>query len=172
MPDTIEKRVADTLLQSAKEVVVCGETYKVAPPTVATLVLASEAISRLPKRRLDKERVVEESLAVAKDCEALGEVAAILILGAKGVKVPDTYTDIRREPVLGGLFHRKKRVTVHCDIDQKTPLAKKLLEEFSPSRLNELIGRLLYGMELGDFFGLTTFLGEINLLRPTKVETN
>ena len=38
------------------------------------------------------------------------------------------------------------------------------------SMLNNLVVMLLQKMELGDFFGLTTFLTEINLLRPTKVE--
>ena len=62
---TIEEKVAETILQKDIEVTVGGKKYKAAPASTATLILASEAVSRLPEINLDPEKVVEESLSVA-----------------------------------------------------------------------------------------------------------
>lgn len=168
--NTIERKVADTILQKEFEVSVGGKTYKAAPASTATLILASEAVSRLPHVSLNAEKVVEESLSVAKECRSLGEIAAILILGAKGltetVKVRQTVKKHR----LWGLIRWTEDVETEKVIDRKAELAERLLEDLSPRSLNLLVAQLLQKMELGDFFGLTTFLIEVNLMRPTKVE--
>lgn len=168
---TIEEKVAETILQKDIEVTVGGKKYKAAPASTATLILASEAVSRLPEINLDPEKVVEESLSVARECRPLGDIAAILILGAKNL----TETVKTRQTVekrrLWGLVKWTEEVEVEQVIDRKAELAKQILEELSPRALNLLVAQLLQKMELGDFFGLTTFLTEINLMRPTKVET-
>lgn len=143
--ETIEQRVGRAILQQGDNITVGGKSYKVAPPSVATLILASEAISRLPQVHLDNGKVIEESLSIAKECRIIGDVIAILILGAKR----------------GGgsrLFAFRRR-----------RLARRLLENLTPSELHKLTAVLLKDMQIGDFFGLTTFLTEINLMRPTKV---
>lgn len=53
---TLEEKVADTILQKSDEITIGEKTYKIAPPTTATLILASEAVSRLPKTVLDPQR--------------------------------------------------------------------------------------------------------------------
>lgn len=53
-------------------------------------------------------------------------------------------------------------------VDRKAELAKTLLEELTPRDLHNLTAQLLQRMQLADFFGLTTFLIEINLTRPTR----
>lgn len=168
---TIEEKVADTILQKEVEVKVGGKKYKAAPASTATLILASEAVSRLPEINLDPEKVVEESLSVARECRPLGDIAAILILGAKNL----TETVKARQTVekrrLWGLVKWTEEIEVEQVIDRKAELAKQILEDLSPRALNLLVAQLLQKMELGDFFGLTTFLTEINLMRPTKVET-
>lgn len=163
MAKTIEQQVAETILQRATEVKVGDKTYHVAPPTTATLILVSEAVSQLPHLRLDDKNIVGEVLSVAKDCRVLGDVAAILILGAKGL------TDTVKRRKRFAWFSRRAEVTE--TIDRKAELSRELLENYSPSALHNLIASLLSGMDLGDFFGLTTFLTEVNLLRQTKVET-
>lgn len=166
---TIEQKVAETVLQQGEEITVGGKKYTAAPASTATLILASEAVSRLPQATLDPEKVVEESLSIAKDCRPLGEIAAILILGAKHL----TETVKTRQTVekrrLWGLVRWTEEVEAERVIDRKAELARQLLEDLSPRSLNQLVARLLQKMELGDFFGLTTFLIEINLLRRTKV---
>ena len=161
MKKTIEQKVGDAVLQRPKEININGRHFTVAPPSVSTLILASEAISLLPQVQLDKAKIVEEVLFVAKDCRILGDIAAILILGAKGLK--ETVTTKRK--YFFGLFARSITETV----DRKAELSKWLLEELDTAQLNKLIFELLKDFNLGDFFGTTTFLIEINLLRPTKV---
>lgn len=160
---TIEQRVAQTILQKATEITVGDKTYSVAPPTTATLILVSEAVSQLPHLKLDEKNIVGEVLSVAKDCSLLGDVAAILILGAKGL----TETVTRRRRFVWPFNRLKVKET----IDRKAELSREILETHSPSSLHNLIATLLGGLDLADFFALTTFLTEVNLLRQTKVET-
>lgn len=162
MTKTIEQKVGEAVLQKPKEVVISDRTFSVAPPRVSTLILVSEAISLLPQVQLDRSKIIEEVLFVAKDCRILGDIAAILILGSKGLS--ETVT--RRKKRFFGLFGTK---TVTETIDRKAELARWLLDELDNTALNKLIFELLKDFQLGDFFGTITFLIEINLLRPTKV---
>lgn len=173
MEPTIEQQVAKTLLQQATEVKIGDKTYTAAPPSVATLILVSEAVSRLPHRSLDKSNIVSECLAIAKDCRFLGDVAAILLLGARHINsqasTPQTAPQSPIKRFFGRLFHRQ---TGETPLTDRQRLSNELLEEMSPAQLHGLIAALLQGMELADFFALTTFLTEVNLTRQTKVETN
>ncbi|MDR0659093.1 MAG: hypothetical protein LBG18_09235 [Mediterranea sp.] len=160
MKDTIESKVSKTVLQQQEEVIIGDEIYKVSPPSVATLILASEAISQLPYVNLDSKNIASESLYVAKDCRVLGDIIAILILGAKGLK--ETRTVVKER--FFGLI-KKEYVII---IDHKANLSKKLLEGLQPRELHETLARLLNTLQIGDFFGLTASLIEINLLRQTR----
>jgi hypothetical protein len=168
--ETIETRVAEAVLQQPMEVAVGKSTYLVAPPSVATLILASEAVSRLPAGAMDEQRVLEETLAKAEYCRPLGEVAAILILGAKGLTETVKVKEKQCRRYLFGLFHLTRTVEVERIVNRKEQLADDLLENLTPSELNLLISQILRRMQIADFFGLTTFLTGANLLRPTKVE--
>ena len=61
-------------------------------------------------------------------------------------------------------------VEVEITIDRKAELAKELLEDVEPKALNLIVSQILSKMQIADFFGLTTFLTELNLLHPRKVE--
>jgi hypothetical protein len=152
MGKTVEQRVSDAVLQKPIEVEIGNKTYKVAPPSVATLILASAAISRLPAIKLDNDNIAVESLYVARDCEVLGEIVAIFILGAKGVKGSKK-----------ALFGLRK-----IEVDEKSLLAKEILENATPKQISELLTQLLVGMQLSFFFATTVSLIEINLLRKTR----
>jgi len=147
--ETTEQKVAQTVLQQAERITVGKKTFTVEQPSVATLILASEAISRLPKQRLNSEKIVEESLYIARDCKVIGDIIATFILGAKK--------------------GRKFGISALAYNIRKKRLARTLLEDMTPSELHLLLARLLQRLQIGDFFGLTTFLTEINLIRPTKV---
>jgi len=168
MEKTIEQKVAEAILQKEVKVKVGDKEYTAAPPSTATLILVSEAVSRLPHIKLDPDNVVGECLSVAKQCRELGNVAAILLLGARHINdtVRTAHTEEKR--CMWGLIRHRR--TVIREESQKDAVARELLETLKPSELNSLVAQLLQGMELGDFFGLTTFLTEINLLRQTKVE--
>lgn len=165
---TLEQKAADTILQKAAKVNIGGKEYEAAPPSIATLILVSEAVSRLPQRKLDSNNLVLESLNIAKHCNVLGDIAAILILGARH------FNDIKNDPHTENkgwfrrLFSRKPKQTQRT---QGEILSQEILETYSPHKLYDLVAMLLQRMDLADFFALTTFLTEINLLRQTKVET-
>jgi hypothetical protein len=168
---TIEEKVADTILEKSQELSIGSKKYQVAPPSTATLILVSEAVSRLPHIVADPDKVVEESLSFGKDCRVLGDIAAILILGARHLKECVKVKQKTEKRYLWGLFKRQVVEEVEEVRDRKAELAQEILESYSPKALNMLVGGLLNKMEIGDFFGLTTFLIEINLMHQTKVET-
>lgn len=149
--ETIESKTANTVLQQPVEVEIGSEVYHVAPPSIATLILASEAISKLPQINLDGEDIHSDCLYIAKDCEILGEIVAILVLGAKGLKGTEKK------------FFGFKTV----EIDKKNILAKKIISELTPRQLNQALGKILAGMDSAFFFATTDFLIKVNLLRKT-----
>ncbi len=171
MPKTLEEKTAEAILQRNIEIKIGEKIYQVAPPSTATLILVSEAVSHLPHIVADPQKVVEESLSMAKDCKALGEITAILVLGARHLTETVKVKQKKQKRYLWGLIKRDVIEEVEQTIDCKKQLAKEILETYSPKALNMLIGNILQKMEIGDFFGLTTFLIEINLIRQTKVET-
>lgn len=165
---TTEERVAQTILQQPTIIQVGSKEYAVAPPSTATLILVSATASTLPSVVLDEKKLVETTLHIAKDCAAIGDILAILILGAKHVNDIVTHTEERRVTYLRGLFSRKTLVEV--SETKREQLSRELLEELSPRELHTILAKLLATLEIGDFFGLTTFLLEVNTIRPTKVE--
>lgn len=169
MKHTIEQNVARTILQQPEEITIGGKTYTIAPPSVATLILVSGAVSRLPHIELDEKKIMEETIYIAKDCEVLGEIAATLILGAKHINDIVESRQIERKRRLWGLFGTK-RTAVRYET-KKERLSRELMEETTPRDLHNIIAQALLKMQVGDFFGLTTFLTGINLMRPTKVVT-
>ena len=169
MEQTIETKVARTILQQPEEVCLGGKTYKIAPPSVATLILASEVVSRLPRIHLNEDKVVEETLSIAKDCRELGDLLAILILGAKHIDDKVERRETQKKRHLWGLFHTTRTVTV--TETAKEALSRELLENATPRELHNAVAKIIGKMQVGDFFGLTTFLTEVNLIRPTKVVT-
>lgn len=181
---TIEKKVADTVLQKPIEETIGGEIYQIAPPSCATIILASELVAQLPILQLNPENIASETLYVAKDCRVLGDVLAVLILGAKGltetITIPETVEKtvekIVYDEYLFGLIKRPKKIIVTVSetvektvvVDKQAELAEKLLLDVGPSEMRSAVARLLDRLEIGDFFGFTTSLLEINLLRQTR----
>ncbi len=161
----IEARAAGTILQRPFPIAVGETTYMVPPPTLATLILASEAIAGLKAAAPDEKDVVRSAIAVAPEYRALGDILAVLILGAKEADRPvrDGGASTGRGP-LGWLRRKRgKRVT------KRERLAREVMEEMTPGEMYRAVARIIESMGLAGFFGLTTFLTGINLLRPTKV---
>ncbi len=170
MAQSIESKVANTILQQATKIKVGDKEYKAAPPSVATLILVSEAVSHLPNFVFDEEKVASTSLAIAKDCRILGDIAAILLLGARNITEIVTEQQTRTKRRLWGLWNHKQTITVTREVNRMKELSKELLETLSASELHAAVATMLSQMELGDFFALTTFLTDVNLMKQTKVE--
>lgn len=160
---TIEELVSGAVQQSPLGTfTIDGREYTVDRPRVRTLIIVSELISRLPGVNAGANSTAEkitEALRVAKDCAVLGEIAAVLILGAKHLTEERKVT----EKALFGLVKREKTVIV----DVRKELAEKLLLELSCDELKELIEECLVHLRVPGFFSLITSLYEVNLLKPT-----
>lgn len=168
MPENIESKVSKTVLQQREEITVGSETMEIAPPSTATLILVSEETAKLPHVKLDSENIVGDVLYIAKDCRVLGDIVAILILGAKNLvehKKVVVETEKRR---FGGLIKEVHKEETEVIINHKAILAQKLLEDITPRELHNLTARLLKALQIADFFGLTTSLIEVNLIRKTR----
>ena len=160
MASKIESKVADTVLQRGRQIEVSGVVYDVSPPTVATLILVSALVSELPKVELSPDDILQESLFIAKDCEVLGDIVAVMILGAKNLTRVKQITKKR--------FFGLWRVTTAVTVNRQAELAERIRQDLSPQALSSLIGELLTGMEISSFFGLTTSLIGVNLTRATR----
>lgn len=162
---TIEQRVASAILQKPiGSIEIDGRVYNIAPPSTATLILISEIVSTLPivdKSKVGKDEIVYAALHYAKDYKPLGDIAAVLILGANHLTEE---REIPRKKILGIIPRKPQKVIV----DVKSELAGKLLGNVRPTVLYECVLRRLQDMEIADFFVITTSLSEANILKPTK----
>lgn len=160
MGKKIEKKIADTILQEPQEVEVGGVKYTVAPPTTATLIRISELVSEMPHVKPTSKNILYEVLSVAKDCRVIGDIIAVLILGEKN---RTEKREVAKYNFLGMSFCKRDVV-----VNRQAELAEELLNNMSPKQLNTLAIQLLMSMEISDFFGLSTSLIEVNLIRPTR----
>jgi hypothetical protein len=165
---TIESRVAATILErTVSTLEIEGVTYNIAPPTIGTLILASEIVSFFPKiDDVDDKQRIFMALFKAKDFKMLADLAAVLILGSKRLTEEREVTVEKRH--LFGLIKRKHRVK-HT-VDLRAELAKKILDNVRPSVLFEVIVKRLRDNEIMTFFAITTSLNAANILKPTKAE--
>lgn len=165
---TIESRVAATILErSVGTLEIEGVKYDIAPPTLGTLILASEIVSVFPEVAdvEDKQRLFK-ALFMAKDYKMLAELAAVLILGAKHLSEERDVTVVKRS--FFGLIKRKRIVKQTFDL--RAELAEKILLNVRPSVLFDVIVKRLRDNEIMTFFAITTSLNAANILKPTKAE--
>lgn len=148
---TIEQRTAEAVLQTPETVKVGNKEYTFMPPTSATLIAASAAVSKLPRVTLNSQDVISEVLRVGKDCAPVGEAVAILLCGAKGY--------LRDGKQHKEYEERVREMTLH------------LLEDLTTTELQELAVAIFTRSDVSSFFGLTAFLAEANILKATKAET-
>lgn len=163
---TIESKVASAILEKPIATIELeGVKYNIAPPSLSTLILVSEIVSTLPRvENVSNDKIVYSALHHAKDFKQLGDIVAVLILGAKGLT--ETVTRKVKRKRLFGLIKREIEETVV--IDRKAELSKIVLDNIRPSVMLNIIVKRLNDLEIGDFFGITTSLSEVNILSPTK----
>lgn len=165
--NTIESRVAAAILdRNIGCIDIDGVNYDIAPPSIGTLILVSELIAELPVVENVDNNIQKVNLALhyGRDFRVLGDIAAVLILGAKNLTEEKEIIVTKRGFL--GLFKRKVKQTI--TIDKQAELAAKILENVSPSVLHEVIIKRLHDMEIGSFFLITTSLSAANILRPTR----
>lgn len=155
--NTIESNSADAILQKKKKIKVGKHVFCISSPTIATLIEASKEISYLPEIELDKDKYIYESLHIAKNCENLGKIVAILILGAS----KQTNTQPSKNKLL-------KWLKIENNKSEIEKLADYIKYNLSPKEFETLLIEVLKTMELANFFLATTSLLEVNLLKKTR----
>ena len=158
MARNIESKVAETILQKSIKVEGGGKSYIAPSPTLATLLLVSEKIADLPKE-FGQDGSAAGILRDTRNARILAEICSIYILGAKIVIKEEQHGKFKPFSLLHTNHHPKYR-----------NLTKEILENWTPNELNVAFTRFLEGSDLRDFFGVSTFLREVNLTKPTKVE--
>lgn len=163
---TLEQMVVDTILQrKTTSLEIDGRTYEIPAPTPATIMLVSEETSKMPLINKETKSIFLETLRTARDCKAIGRIAAILVLGAKRIR--ENHQVVISETKKWSW--RRFRFTKHQEtMNELDFVAMRIMEDITPETLNETITKRLMEMQLGDFFGLTTSLSEINTLARTK----
>jgi hypothetical protein len=166
MEQTIEQKVASAILQrDVAQIEINGRAYRIAPPTLGTLIAVSEIISTLPVvEKVPNNEIVNSVLKNARHFKSLGKIASTLILGAKPI-IEERVIIERGKCALRWLRKPKKRTISVCLQDE---LAEIIIDTISPSVLFDVIVKRLRDMEVGTFFSITTSLSEANLLKPTK----
>ena len=171
--NNIEQQVADTMLQAPHHVTIGNKEYEVAPPSFGTLMKVSELLARVPEiDDLSKANAGEKAavmLQKARDFGVLPELLAVLILGSKHINDREQVVTRTRARGLRGFFGLRDTKVEEVPVYYR--LVNEIRDEVSPQLLSDLVPWLISGLQLADFFVLTTFLREIRLTEPTKVGT-
>ena len=165
---SIERRAADTLLEKRMEVMVGGHRYSVAPPSLATLMEVSGLIGGAKDwdNVEDEDTVAGVALMRAMDAPMICEVVSTLILGANRAVGETSWLEGMWLKIKSWKRNNEK-IVVSYEANKKL-LVERLMYEVTPNELLGLMTTLLEGMELGSFFGITTFLRELNVAKPTR----
>lgn len=158
---TIEEKVAATVLEQPLASITIGtKEYKIAPPSIATLALVSTEVSHFPNipSNIPRSKIAEYVLHNAHRFTGIGNIIAILVLGAKAIR-DDRQSYIRR---LARRFHILNNET------RKERLSRAILEEMRPSEVFQIFLKCFGQSDIVDFFAITTSLSAANILKAEK----
>ena len=162
-----EEKTADALLERNQPFALGDKTYELAPPTLATLILVSEELAKLPSEifAFDEETdsPVVVALRTAHHAHGLSRALARLIVGARPKLSPWQRVQRVAHSICPWLFPAPDVVErLAVEIEGSTSIQALALSFI------ELTRRL----EVQDFFAFTTFLSAVRVTKPTrKVET-
>ena len=153
----MEEQVAQTLLEEPTTVTIGGEAYKVAPPSIFTLVRASKYISKIPTDTINETNILGSIIHNAEEYENIAWAIAVILLG-------NHFTEIVTYPKWQ--FWRKNKSVTKGEI-----LSKKLMK----APINEVstaFFKVLGQMDIRSFFVITTSLKGMMITKPTKEVEN
>ena len=153
----MEEQVAQTLLEEPTTVTIGGEAYKVAPPSIFTLVRASKYISKIPTDTISEGNIFGSIIHNAEEYENIAWAISAILLGKK-------FTEIVTYPKWQ--FWRKKNNVTKGEI-----LAKKLIN--TPiTEVSAAFFKVLGQIDIRAFFVITTSLKGMMITKPTKEVEN
>ena len=159
----VEDRVAETILQKPMELKVGGQVYKVAKPTLATLIEVSRYIAMLPKAdEIDKNDYISYILLNAsKYGRVLANIAAVLIVGInQDTKVPQNENCKK----IRWFWQKKKAGKIEA-------MADEIMNSASCQEISEIISGALSYQSIGFFLSTIISLSGVNVSEKTKNDT-
>lgn len=153
----MEEQVAQTLLEEPTTVTIGGEAYKVAPPSIFTLVRASKYISKIPTDTISEGNIFGSIIHNAEEYENIAWAISVIVLG-------DNFTEVETYPKWQ-FWKRKKNVTKGENLVKK--LMKAPINEVSTAFF-----KVLGQMDIRAFFVITTSLKGMMITKPTKEVVN
>lgn len=153
----MEEQVAQTLLEEPTTVTIGGEAYKVAPPSIFTLVRASKYISKIPTDTISEGNIFGSIIHNAEEYENIAWAISAIVLG-------DDFTEVETYPKWQ-FWKRKKNVTKGENLVKK--LMKAPIDEVSTAFF-----KVLGQMDIRAFFVITTSLKGMMITKPTKEVEN
>ena len=153
----MEEQVAQTLLEEPTTVTIGGEAYKVAPPSIFTLVRASKYISKIPTDTISEGNIFGSIIHYAEEYENRAWAISAIVLG-------DNFTEVETYPKWQ-FWKRKKNVTKGENLVKK--LMKAPINEVSTTFF-----KVLGQMDIRAFFVITTSLKGMMITKPTKEVVN
>lgn len=161
----LEERTADTILQKPIEVSIGDKKYKVAKPTLATLIEVSRYIAKLPNTgTIEKKNIVPFILSNAKDCGLiLANIAAVMIIGAQNIK---KVAEKRKKWRFLWFYRNETRQVSNVDL-----LSQEISNNLSCEDLNNIISQTLSHQSIGFFLSSIISLSGASVSEKTKDET-
>lgn len=156
---TTEQKAANAITQTPKEVTICGTAYQVKPATFATLIEVGAIASTLPKTLQGSDgTAIAFMLHSAKEVSKVAGIIATLVVGVEPQKAKRTLIP---KWVQNRLQTKNRR--------RIEELTHQLQRKLTPATAYEAITELLPLLEIEHFFGLTTFLNQMNLMPAGEV---
>lgn len=147
---TIQQNVAKVILQKPISVTLGGRAYKVAPPSIGTLIEVSAMLGEMPELQLDPSDILGGVLRHARDSKYLTDICAMLVLGVREARVKPL-------KIIG-----KTRLE---------RLSERLYRSATPEEIGIAVSEILTNLGVKDFFDISIFLQGLNVTKPTKMET-
>ena len=153
----MEEKVAQTLLEEPTTIIIGGEAYKVAPPSIITLVRASKYISKIPTDTISEGNIFGSIIHNAEDYENIAWAISVIVLG-------NDFTEVETYPKWQ-FWKRKKSIT------KGENLVKKLMK--APiTEVTDAFFKVLAQIDIRAFFVITTSLKGMMITKPTKEVEN
>lgn len=153
----MEEKVAQTLLEEPTTVTIGGEAYKVAPPSIFTLVRASKYISKIPTDTINEGNILGSIVHNAEEYENIAWAISVIVLGKK-------FTEVVTYPKWQ--FWRKKKNVTKGEL-----LANKLIN--TPiTEVSAALFKVLGQIDIRAFFVVSTSLKGMMITKPTKEVEN
>lgn len=149
---SIEREIANAVLQNDIEVNIGAKAIKVPRPTLGTMMEVSKIVSEcgFAEFKLDVENALSDTLKYAKESDKLAEILAMFIIGRKNA--------VTRLKIFGMNI---------CIRDRVKRLKIEILDNLTPHSIATALAEIFKQMDCAFFLGIITTLSQVNILRKT-----